>query len=123
MVTMTRLYQVTFAYAALLVALILSANAGILPVELLLRLPGGDKLGHFLLMGLLSFLVNLCVGLGRTGRHSMVTVCLGLTFLVGLEELSQTWLEYRRYEVPDLVADIAGIFVFGFLARLWAVVS
>ena len=109
-----RLHGLTFIYAAILVSIVLAANAGRLPVQYLL--PGSDKLGHFLLMGGLSFLVNLSFsGLGRRG-FTVFRVTLGLWLVVAVEEISQIWQPRRSFEWQDLAADTAGIVVFALLA-------
>lgn len=48
----------------LLVAIVIGAGNGALPrfVQSLYAFPGGDKVGHFLLMGALSWLINLSLG-------------------------------------------------------------
>lgn len=113
-----RLHGLTVLYAAAIVAIIVAANSGALPVRFLRHIPGGDKTGHFLLMGMLTLLVNL--SLARLGwrRLTVPRVCLGLWILVGLEELSQLGLSRRSFELADLAADTVGIVVFGFLAAL-----
>lgn len=78
-------------------------------------IPGGDKLGHFLLMGLFSFLLNvsLCCRTVRVfaGRVLLggVVACLAVT----LEELSQIFVRYRSFDPVDLLFDYAGIWAFG----------
>ena len=120
MVSVRRLKWLTSVYAALLVAIIAAANNGSLPVRFIIeRLPGGDKWGHFLLMGLLSLLVNLSLSTFGWRWFTVLRGCVGLSLLVGLEELSQIWLHYRAFELMDLAADVAGIFVFGGLAGLY----
>lgn len=83
-------------------------------------IPYGDKISHFLLMGLLSFLVNLSFSCSRIK-------VLGLYFLKGslivavivtIEEFSQLFLKYRTFDLIDLVSDYLGIFLFGRLAHL-----
>lgn len=80
------------------------------------RLPAGDKLGHFLLFGMFSFLLNITVpSFDRLqGKHLQVTAVLAL--LVLLEELSQRWLANRNFDYRDLLADFAGIAFFAWLA-------
>ena len=81
--------------------------------------PGGDKVGHFLLFGTLGFLVN--AWLGRSGcsvlTHVKVTLLVSLVVLV--EELSQIYLPHRNFDVFDIVADLAGIILFSIFAYWW----
>ena len=82
------------------------------------RIPGGDKLGHFLLMGLFSFLLNVSLSC-RTVRVFAVRVLLGSVIAgaaVTLEELSQIFVRYRTFDLVDLFFDYAGIWTFGRLA-------
>jgi len=81
-------------------------------------IPYGDKVSHFLLMGLLSFLVNLSFSCSRAK-------ILGLYFLKGslivavivtLEEFSQLFFKYRTFDLVDLLSDYLGIFLFGRIA-------
>ena len=82
------------------------------------RIPGGDKLGHFLLMGLLSFLLNVSLDcrtlrvFGRTLLTGSLVACVAVT----LEELSQLFVRYRTFDFADLLFDYGGIWVFGRLA-------
>ncbi len=81
--------------------------------------PGADKLGHFLLMGLLSFLLNVSLGC-RSIRIAGKLFLLGSVIviaLVTLEEFSQLFIRYRTFDLIDLAADYTGIWIFGRLAR------
>ena len=83
------------------------------------HIPHGDKVAHFLLMGTLSFLVNLALH-GRTihlhPSRPMLLGTLAVTLIVLLEELSQIFLPSRTFSLADLTADFLGIFLFGRLA-------
>jgi VanZ family protein len=82
--------------------------------------PYGDKIGHFLLMGFLSFLVNLSLQ-ARTfgfGQVRYLTGSLAVAVVVTLEEVSQLYIRGRTFDWRDLIADYLGIFIFGEIARL-----
>ena len=84
------------------------------------NVPYGDKLGHFFLMGFLSFLVNLVLQ-ARTVGFGKVRYLLGSLIVfavVTIEEFSQLFIRGRSFDLTDLLADLAGILVFGELARL-----
>src|ERR671913_1527353 len=98
---------VTSAYVLFLAAVVFAADtgAGRAVFAPLRALPLGDKLGHFLLMGALSFLVNACLSC-RT-----LEVC-GTRFLAGsqlllpavaLEEFSQLLTPHRSFDPFDLL--------------------
>jgi polysaccharide biosynthesis protein VpsQ len=83
------------------------------------NVPYGDKLGHFLLMGGFSFLLNLVLN-ARTFRIWKFSYLLGsliVLVIVTIEELSQMFVAGRTFDWSDLVFDFLGIFIFGELAR------
>ena len=108
-------------YAGLLGLLIVAADAGWLRKHLLLlhRMPWGDKAGHFLLFGILSFLANwiICFGEFRRGRLHLSKVSAALIALVFVEELTQLCFRSRTFDVLDIVAGALGIWLFGQWAR------
>jgi polysaccharide biosynthesis protein VpsQ len=84
------------------------------------ELPYGDKLGHLILMGLFSFLLNMALEC-RTLRVWKVEPLKGsliVALVVTLEEFSQIFIRYRTFDAGDLLFDYVGIFCFGLLARL-----
>ena len=85
--------------------------------------PGGDKYGHFLLMGLLSFLLNTslrCRELDVRAMHVLLGSVI-VSIAVTLEEVSQIFMQYRSFDLIDLLFDYLGIWVFGKAARyVWA---
>ncbi|HEX8174524.1 MAG TPA: VanZ family protein [Pyrinomonadaceae bacterium] len=80
--------------------------------------PYADKAGHFLLMGVLSLLVNLALSCRKTriGKLSLLTGSLVVAVVVTLEEFSQIFVRYRSFDPVDLLCDYAGIILFGLLA-------
>lgn len=83
-------------------------------------IPGGDKIGHFILFGLLAFLVNLVLHatVVRWGRLTILKGSALVMVIVVAEEVSQLFFVSRSFELLDLAADLAGIWVFGQLACL-----
>ena len=89
------------------------------------NIPFGDKIGHFCLMGMLSFLVNSALNV-RTIRFWTLNYLLGsliVLAIVTLEEISQIFISGRSFDFGDLTFDFLGIFVFGELARLFCLRS
>ncbi|HYO92569.1 MAG TPA: VanZ family protein [Pyrinomonadaceae bacterium] len=82
------------------------------------RTPYADKVGHFLLMGILSLLVNLALSCRKTrvGKVSFLTGSLIVAIVVTLEEFSHIFVRYRSFDLIDLLFDYAGIILFGLLA-------
>jgi len=83
------------------------------------NIPYGDKLGHFLLMGGFSFLLNLVLNARTFGfwKFNYLLGSLIVLILVTLEEISQIFVRGRTFDLSDLVFDYLGIFIFGELAR------
>ncbi|MFZ5910674.1 MAG: hypothetical protein ACOYYU_11735 [Chloroflexota bacterium] len=112
---------VTLLFALFVLAIILLADIGLLPgvLRFVHVIPYGDKAGHFLLVGVLCFLLNWTAlqSFPRNSPGRVVTLaCLGLALFFGLEEASQGPLRARDASLFDLLADYAGIVVFGWLA-------
>lgn len=82
-------------------------------------IPYGDKVGHFCLMGMFSFLLNLALK-ARTVQFWKFSYLLG-SLIVGVivltEEFSQKFISGRTFDFNDLVFDFAGIILFGEAAR------
>ena len=83
------------------------------------NIPYGDKLGHFLLMGGFSFLLNLVLNARnlRVWKFSYLLGSLIVLVVVTIEEISQMFVAGRTFDWSDLVFDFLGIFIFGELAR------
>jgi VanZ family protein len=82
--------------------------------------PFGDKIGHFLLMGVFSLVVNLILN-ARTIRIWKLNCLLGsliVLAIVTLEEISQIFIGGRTFDLGDLAANAAGIIIFGEIARI-----
>lgn len=109
--------RATFVLAAVftlfIIVIVVLADQGRLPgfVTVLISFPNGDKLGHFLLMGGLSLLVNLALPAGAHRRHILALWLVAL--LVAVEEVSQSWFGTRHPDLVDLLASLAGILLLG----------
>ena len=115
----------TLLFALFIVAIVVVANLDKFPKPLkyLYDFPGGDKVGHFSLFGILSFLLNrsaLTLYPKRNPVRLTLTVSLLLSIVIGLEEWSQSLFPARTMSATDLIASYAGVAVFAFLAyRIW----
>lgn len=82
------------------------------------HIPMGDKICHFLLIGTLTFFVNILLNMKRV-NIGFKTVLLGsacvFTF-ISIEEASQFFLAHRNCEILDLVANYLGIYILGGMA-------
>jgi len=115
------LHFATLLFGLFIVAIVVAANMDRFPQPLkyLYNFPGGDKVGHFGLFGLLGFLLNrsaLVLFPRRNPARLILTVSLLLSILIGLEEWSQSLFPARTMSLSDLLASYAGVAVFALLA-------
>jgi VanZ family protein len=108
----------------LCVSIIVLADSGNLPrpIRALYDFPNGDKLGHFLLFGILTFfLTRACLSAFPSKSRSWMALSIGLilALLIGLEEFSQKLFSTRSFDLIDLLASYAGIVTFALLAVYW----
>ena len=111
----------TLLFSFLIVAIVIGADTDRFPLLLkpLYDFPGGDKAGHFILFGILSFLLNksaLVLFPKRIPARLVLTVSLLLSIVIGLEEWSQSLFPSRTMSLIDLIASYAGVLVFALLA-------
>ncbi|GAB4504759.1 MAG: hypothetical protein Fur0043_17530 [Anaerolineales bacterium] len=112
---------ITLLFAFFILTVILLADVGRLSglLQFLHTIPFGDKVGHFFLIGMLCFLTSgtaMRIFPRRQSGQVVALVCLGLAIIFGFEEASQSLLPARKASLFDLLANYAGIAVFGWLA-------
>lgn len=105
----------------LIVTIVITADTNRFPdfIKRLYQFPGGDKAGHFILFGILSFLVNestLTLFPRPNPTRLILTVSSLLAILIGLEEWSQALFPARTMSLTDLLASYTGVTLFAFLA-------
>ncbi|GAP21047.1 hypothetical protein LTAR_01252 [Leptolinea tardivitalis] len=99
-----------------IIYVIVAADNGSLP-QLFYRIyyfPNGDKLGHFILYGILAFLIN-CSFPERHIRIASIQTPVGSLFcmaLASIEEFSQAFFPRRSASWADLASGILGILIF-----------
>ena len=83
-------------------------------------LPLGDKMAHFLLVGGVSFFVNLLLDVKKIklGKREVLLGSIAVFTFITLEEFSQLFLIRRNFDLIDLSANYLGILLFGQLALL-----
>ena len=112
--------QLTVLFTLFLVLIVVLADTGNLGVlAVVYTIPYADKLGHFLLYGILALLVNLTLFrafAGQSRRLLSVTITLTLFLVIGLEELSQRSFVSRTFSLEDLAASYLGVILFSWLA-------
>lgn len=110
----------SFLYFVLILGIMLLASLGYLAHFPLAR-PPYDKLGHFILYGIASFLFH------RASGRRMIAIFhypipLGpfvFTLFTIAEEMLQAIFPKRTASLEDLVASLAGIMIFYTLGELW----
>lgn len=112
----------TLIFFVFIAAVVVAADEGRLPalIVALYAFPAGDKVGHFVLFGLLAFLLGLSLPLAGPPRPWLTLAAAGmvLAVLVGAEEWSQSYFANRHASWADLASSYAGILSFTCLA--WA---
>ena len=104
-----------------IVAIIVMADNGRLPhfITAIYDFPNGDKLGHFILYGLLDFFITLAFlssHLSTPRGWATLSIGLILALLIGLEEYSQKYYPTRTFDLIDLSASYLGLLVGGWAA-------
>ena len=116
------LRKLTICYAAVLASIVLLANVGAIDglMDLLHDVPMADKVCHFFFVGGLSFLVTATLGWHHPRhRYQLAALAiLAICVLTSLEELSQTGLSHRNFDVRDMLCNIAGSWCLGLSALL-----
>ncbi len=104
------------AFFLFILFIVVLADQNRLPgfITVLYNFPYGDKVGHFLLFGGLSFLLNLSLPPRPLRYHILATLLLAA--LIALEEASQALFASRHPDPADLAASLAGTACFGILA-------
>lgn len=110
-------------FSLFILLIIVLADAGLLSRHLIFlhNLPFGDKLGHFVLYGILTLLINLSLFRSRPlqdRRGIAVKAGLVLALLIGLEEFSQQFFSRRSFDLLDLTFSYLGLIGFSWLAVL-----
>ena len=104
-------------FIILIIVLADTGNLGI--VGFVYRIPYADKVGHFVLHGILVLLTDLTIfrSMPLQSRVRIVLLSgLTLALLIGLEELSQQNLSNRTFDLVDLSASYLGVIFFSWLA-------
>ena len=108
-------------FLAFIIGLIVLADADLLPdfINAIYDFPNGDKVGHFVLYGLLNFFITRAfLSSLPTRRGGWVTLSVGLilALFVALEEFSQMFFSARTFSLLDLTASLLGIVIGGLVA-------
>ena len=112
---------ITIAFFIFIIWIIYLANTGQSSIffQLVAMLPWGDKIGHFVLFGLVT------LGAIFISRYKQIHIfgypvyiaSIVVTCLVFIEEYSQLFIESRNFDYNDLTANILGIICFSLLTN------
>ena len=114
---MKRLTILFSLFIILIIVLADSGNLGILRIAN--QIPYGDKIGHFVLYGILILLLDLTSVRSlpnRSPKLIIVTMGLLLALLIGLEEFSQKYFSKRTFDLVDLTFSYLGVTFFSWVA-------
>jgi VanZ family protein len=110
----------TVLFALFIILIIVLADTGRLGILYQVnRIPNADKLGHFILYGILILLIDLTLFRSvPLHRRKWVAAVSGLTLalLIGIEEFSQQYFADRTFSLLDLSASYLGVIFFSWLA-------
>ena len=84
------------------------------------KIPSGDKIGHFLVYGIMALLLNYSLRFARISILKM-TVYTGSVVVFSfaiIEEFTQLAFESRTFDYADMISDVAGIALFSLLTLL-----
>lgn len=112
--------RLAILFGLFIVVIIVLADLGDLgPLHAIYDIPYGDKVGHFMLYGILNLLVDLSLFESfpqADARRLALIGGLSLAVLIGLEELSQNLFARRNPDLRDLAAGYLGLLFFSWLA-------
>ena len=120
-ITVAQLIFIGYLQFLCLVILMKNMNRGNFIFGLLSDIPHVDKLGHFFLYGLLTYLLSFAL---KHRSFQLMTIRIPLAPLIMLiatfmEECSQISQEFRTFSLLDMLANTIGVVCFGFLAFLY----
>jgi polysaccharide biosynthesis protein VpsQ len=115
---------ISIIFLGFIITIIVLADTGNLPhsIRAIYDFPNGDKLGHFILFGLLDFFVTRAFFSSYPSKSrgwAAFSIGLILAVFIGFEEWTQKFFSNRTSDVVDLLASYAGVVTFAFLAVFW----
>ena len=116
-------------FSLFIIGVIILADQGAIPpfIRALYDFPNGDKLGHFILYGMLNFfltsdfmsaLPNRILRPAQDNASNRVALSVGLILAVAIaaEEFSQQYFSARTFDLIDLTASYVGLAAGGWVA-------
>ena len=107
-------------FTLFIIMVIVLADRGSIPpfIKVLYDFQNGDKLGHFILYGLLNFFLTSTFLTRFSLNRERVALSVGLilALIVAAEEFSQQFFSARTFDLIDLAASFVGLLVGGWVA-------
>lgn len=110
---------ITVLFTLFILLIIVLADMGRLGILHVLTAHNLDKVGHFVLYGILTLLLDLTlIRALPTHNPRLVVVSIGLILAVaiGAEEFSQRYFPSRTFDLVDLAFSYLGVIFFSWLA-------
>lgn len=104
--------SIKYTFAAIVwlatVLVLLLVPPGNLAAHESLKLPGLDKIIHFMLFAILTFLFAKAIEEHRLSMN-VWTLGLSISAFAGITEIAQTFIKNRNGDILDLCADVLGV--------------
>ena len=113
---------VTVIYALAIAGIVWCASAGwYRPTFAWVQTYASDKWLHFVLVGLLTLLLNLSLNFAAVSKQTkwLLWGTISMLLLATAEEASQYWLSHRTFDLSDLGCNYLGILIIGHLPCLF----
>jgi VanZ family protein len=111
----------TLIFFLFICLVIIGADTGKMPHWLaqVYHFPNGDKVGHFVLYGIMAFLMNMSFPKWNLHAGSITLPGGSLLFAAFsiLEEISQSFFASRNSSLLDVTFSLLGILAFSFLSN------
>jgi VanZ family protein len=110
---------ITILFTLFILIIIVLADLGKLGILHVLTAHNLDKVGHFVLYGILTLLIDLTFIRAlpkRSLKLLVVSIGLILAVLIGAEEFSQNFFPHRTFDLIDLTCSYLGVIFFSWLA-------
>ncbi|OFX52369.1 MAG: hypothetical protein A2046_04810 [Bacteroidetes bacterium GWA2_30_7] len=115
------LQYATLAYSFLIFSTTVLLDNGykVSMLNFLKDIPHYDKIGHFMVYGFWTFLLNYSLNFRKMnfGIFKIFTGSFIAIFILSLEEYSQSYFIYRDCSYYDLLANYLGILIFGLISE------
>lgn len=112
-------FYISILFICFMIWVIYMANTGQNNIlfQFIREIPHGDKLGHFFLFGIFTFVLNIGIGNKTCFNNKFLLGTVFILLFAIVEETSQYWITTRTLDGIDLIADISGIILFDGMAK------